>query len=132
MTSRWKNRIIVGGAVGMPLLIAVWLLTPANTAVPSTYVFLTTLVIAIALVGLITWDNGLATDSMAQVIHDVDVTPSTGPDVSNPADGTSTSTSRWNAWQSRGDALAATGRMRALLGLSGTLTSALLLYSWLR
>jgi hypothetical protein len=82
------------------------------------------------LVGLITWDNGLATGSMAQVIHDVDVTPSTGPDLASPADGTSAS--RWNAWQSRGDALASAGRMRALLALSVALTCALLFYAWLR
>ena len=95
MTSRWQNRVIVGLAVGMPVVIAVWLLTPANIAVPSTYMFLATLGIAMALVSLITWDNGLATGTIAQVIHDVDVTPSTGPDVSNSADGTRTS--RWNA-----------------------------------
>ena len=130
MTSLLQTRLTVGIAVAMPLALAVWLLTPAGAAVPSTYVFIATLVIATALVGLMTWDNGLATGSMAQVIHDVDVTPSTGPDLASPADGTSAS--RWNAWQSRGDALASTGRMRALLALSVTLTGALLFYAWLR
>jgi hypothetical protein len=114
----------------MPFVLAVWLLTPVGAAVPSTYVFVVTLVIAMVLVGLITWDNGLATGSMAQVIHDVDVTPSTGPDLASPADGTSAS--RWNAWQSRGDGIASAGRMRALLALSAALTSALLFYAWLR
>jgi hypothetical protein len=130
MTSLMQTRMTVGTAVAMPFAVAVWLLTPAGAVVPSTYVFIATLFIAMALVGLITWDNGLATGSMAQVIHDVDVTPSTGPDLASPADGTSAS--RWNAWQSRGDALASAGRMRALLALSVALTCALLFYAWLR
>ena len=130
MTSLMQTRMTVGVAAGMPVALAVWLLTPAGAAVPSTYVFLATLVVAMVLVGLITWDNGLSTGSMAQVIHDVDVTPSTGPDVSGPSEGSGTS--RWNAWEARGDALAASGRLRALLALSGALTSALLLYAWLR
>lgn len=130
MTSLMQTRMTVGAAVAVPLALAVWLLTPAGAAVPSTYVFIATLVIAMVLVGLITWDNGLATGSMAQVIHDVDVTPSTGPDLASPADGTSES--RWNAWLSRGDAVASAGRMRALLALSAALTSALLFYAWLR
>jgi hypothetical protein len=130
MTSLTQNRVTVAVALGVPFVLAVWLLTPVGAAVPSTYVFVVTLVIAMVLVGLITWDNGLATGSMAQVIHDVDVTPSTGPDLASPADGTSAS--RWNAWQSRGDAIASAGRMRALLALSAALTSALLLYAWLR
>ena len=88
MTSLMQTRMTVGAAVAMPFAVAVWLLTPAGGVVPSTYVFIATLVIAMALVGLITWDNGLATGSMALVIHDVDVTPSTGPDLASPADGT--------------------------------------------
>jgi hypothetical protein len=128
LTSLMQNKITVGVAVGMPFAIAVWLLTTVGAAVPSTYVFVATLVIAIGLVGLNTWNNGLATGSIAQVIHDVDVTPSTGPDVFNPADGASTSW--WNAWQSRGEALAHTGRIHALLALSAAVTSALLLYAW--
>lgn len=62
------------------------------------------------------------------MIHEADRTPLTAP-ASRPVD--QTSASRWDAWQSRGDALAYTGRVRALLALSAAVTGALLFYAWL-
>lgn len=123
-----ENRITIAAVVGVPCIAALWLLTSGTTAVPSTYVFVALVAVAMAFVGLNTWNNGQATGSMAQVIHQADITPST--------ELTSTTVeqarvSRWDMWQSRGDALAHTGRIRALLALSIAVTGAVLFYVWL-
>jgi hypothetical protein len=65
---------------------------------------------------------------MAQVINRADATPSTQTllttvDQSN--------TSAWDAWQSRGDALAHDGRLRAVLTFGIVVTGLVLFYVWI-
>ena len=127
MTSHRPNRITIVAAFVVPAAVAVWLWTAAAAAVPSTSAFIAVLLISAALVGLNTWKNGQATGSLAQVIHEADTrhgTPASGP-------GDPSGTTRWDIWQSRGDALVATDRDRALLAASAVVTGALLLYAWL-
>lgn len=127
MTSLIRNRITVAAAIGVPCAVALWLLTTATAAVPSTYVLTALLLISIGLIGLNTWNNSQPTGSMAQVIHEADITPGTKADVRDAGE---TSASRWNAWQARGDGLSHTGRIRALVVLSAVVTGALLFYGW--
>ena len=123
-----ENRLTIAAAVGVPCAAALWLLTSGTAAVPSTYLFVVLVAAAMAVVGLNTWNNGQAAGSLAQVIHEADITPATEL-ASRPVE--LASGSRWDTWQSRGDALAHTGRIRALLALSIAATGAVLLYAWL-
>lgn len=115
-------------AIALPCALALWLVATATSAVPSTYMFLALLAAAVAIIGFTTWNNGQASGSIGQVIHEAD----TGLNV-NPASPTTAdaSASRWNAWLSRGDGVAYTGRVRALLVFSIVTTGAILFYMWL-
>jgi hypothetical protein len=115
-------------AVALPCAAALWLLTTAASPVPSTYAFFAVLVASLAVVAMKTWNGGQPTGSMAQVIHTADVAPAGKPAARDTGQ---TSASRWNAWQSRGEELAETGRARALLAFGLALTGALLLYAWI-
>jgi hypothetical protein len=126
MTSVAQNRIALAVAVVAPCALGLWILSTRTAAFPSTYVFFALLFIALALIGLNIWQNR-ATGSMAQVIYEADVTPLTTP----PSPLAHQSSGRWGAWQSRGDALAHTWRVRAMLAFSAALTGALLFYVWL-
>ncbi len=128
MTALARDRMTVGIAIGLPCALALWLLATATTAEPSTYLFMALLAIAVAFIAFTTWNNGQASGSIGQVIHEVD----TGLKV-NAADdpAADTSASRWSAWMSRGDRLAYTGRVRALLVFSIVTTGAILIYLWL-
>jgi hypothetical protein len=128
MTSITQHRITVAIALAIPSSVALWLLTPAGSAVSSTYVFVALLVAATAVIGLNTWNNGQPASSMAQMLHDADAKASIAPALI-PAD--NTPTARWAAWQLRGDTAAETGRVRALLGFSLIVTAALLFAAWL-
>ena len=127
MTSVMQNRIAVAVAVAVPSVVALWLWTTAAAAVPSTYAFVALLLLSVALVGFNTWNNGQPTGSLAQVIHETDIT--SPPAGSSPAD--AGARSRWDAWISRGEAISATGRVRTLLVLSAVVTVALLFYAWI-
>ena len=81
MTTLTRKRITVAAAVGLPVGIALWLLT-ATTAVTSTHVFLALLVISTGFIAYNTWNNGQATSSMAQVIHEAEIAPVTSRNVS--------------------------------------------------
>ena len=128
MTFAKESRLTIAVAVGALCVAGLWVSTSSGPAVPSTYVFIVLVAVAMVLVGLNTWNNGQATGSMAQVIHEADMTPSTEL-ASTTVD--QASASRWDTWQSRGDALVHTGRIRALLALSIAATGAVLLYAWL-
>jgi hypothetical protein len=128
MTSTTQHRITVGIALAIPSIVALWLLTPAGSAVSSTYVFVALLVAATAVVGLNTWVNGQPASSMAQILHDADVKASIAPALI-PAD--TTSATRWAAWRLRGDTATEAGQVRALLGFSLLVTAALLFAAWL-
>jgi hypothetical protein len=131
MTSFTNNRLTLAAAIAVPFAAAAWwLFSAAAPAVASTYVFIALLVIAAAVVGLNTWYNGQPTGSMAQVIYEANMTPhitATNP-VSPPV--SVATASGWDAWQARGEALAYTGRVRAILAFSMAATGALLLYKW--
>ena len=127
MTSLMQNRIAIAVAVVVPSVVALWLWTTAAAAVPSTYAFVALLVLSMALVGFNTWNNSQPTGSLAQVIHEAEITPAMG--ALRPAD-RGGRTPR-HIWQGRGDALAPTGRVRGLLALSAAVTVALLLYAWI-
>ena len=115
-------------AIALPCALALWLLGTATSAVPSTYMFVALLAAAVAFIGFTTWNNGQASGSIGQVIHEAD----TGLKVSQASPTTAdTSASRWKAWVSRGDGLAFTGRARALLVFSIVVTGAILIYVWL-
>ena len=62
---------------------------------------------------------------MAQVINRADATPSTQTPLTTVDQ---TNTSAWDAWQSRGDALAHDGRLRALLTFGLVVTGLVLFY----
>ena len=126
MTSVMQNRIAVAVAVVVPCAVALWLWTTAAAAVPSTYAFVALLLLSVAFVGFNTWNNGQPTGSLAQVIHEAEITPAPAP---RPAD--RSGRTPWDIWQGRGAALAGTGRVRALLALSAVVTVALLLYAWI-
>ena len=131
MTSLTENRLTLAAALAVPFAAAAWWLFSAAPAVASTYAFIALLVIALAVVGLNTWYNGQPTGSMAQAIYEANRTPDTAATtipVSSAVD--VTTASRWDAWQARGEALAYTGRVRALLAFSIVATGALLLYAW--
>jgi len=128
MTAVTQNRVTVAIALAIPCTIALWLMTPAGGAVSSTYAFVALLLAATAAVGLNTWHNSQPASSLAQVLHDADLTASTQP-AANQVD--QTSAARWAAWQLRGDAAAEAGRVRALLGFSLIVTAALLFAAWL-
>jgi hypothetical protein len=132
MTSRTENRLTLTAALALPFAAAAWwLFIAAAPAVASTYVFIALLVIALALVGLNTWHNGQPTRSMAQVIYEANGTPDAASTTRPVSSAVNVPTaSRWDAWQARGDALASTGRARALLAFSVAATGALLLYAW--
>jgi hypothetical protein len=123
MPHRSQNRIILSVALLLPCTASLWLLTVPGTMGPSTYAVLAGLIIATAAIGLNSWKNSQPTGSMGQLIHETDMTPRaiTVPEA--------TSASRWDAWQRRGDALAQTGRVRALLALSVAVTGTLF-YAW--
>jgi hypothetical protein len=77
-----ENRLTIAVA-GVLSAATLWLWTSGAAAVPSTYVFIGLVAVAMALVGLNTWKNAQATGSMAQIIHDADTRPSTEPRVHN-------------------------------------------------
>ena len=89
MTSFTRDRLTLGIAVALPAAAVLWMLTAQTLAAPSTYVFVVLLVAALGVIGFNTWRNSQATASVAQVIHEADVTPvaATRP----PADQTSAS-----------------------------------------
>ena len=132
MTSRTENRLTLSAAFAVPFAAAAsWLFMASAPAVASTYVFVALLVMAVAVVGLNTWHNGQPPGGMAQVIYEANRTPhpsSPTTPVSRPVN--VATASRWDAWQARSDALAYTGRVRALLAFSIAATGALLLYAW--
>jgi hypothetical protein len=74
-----------------------------------------------------TWQNAQATGSVGQLLHETEVGV-VAPVVAGKVG--STSASRWQAWQMRGDAAARTGRIRALLALSLATTFAIV-YVWI-
>ena len=133
MTSITEDKLTLSAALAVPSAAAAWwLFIAASPAVASTYAFIAVLVIALALVGLNSWHNGRPNESMSQVIHEANRTPDT-TSTTPPASPTSvnvTPASRWDAWQARSDALAHTGRVRAVLAFSVAATSALLFYAW--
>ena len=133
MTSLTDNRLTMAAALAVPFAAAAWwLFIAAAPAVASTYAFVALLVIAVMLVGLNTWRNGQPTGSVAQVIYEADTTPGASPTTmpaARPAADLATA-SRWDAWWIRGEELAYTGRLRALLAFSIAATGALLLYAW--
>jgi hypothetical protein len=65
---------------------------------------------------------------MAQVINQADATPSTQSPLRTVEQ---INTSAWDAWQSRGDALAHDGRLRALLTFGIVVTGLVLFYVWI-
>lgn len=75
MTSVTRDRITLGVAVAAPAGMVLWMLATQTAAVPSTWVFVALLTIALGVIGFNTWHNSRATGSMAQVIHETDVTP---------------------------------------------------------
>jgi hypothetical protein len=128
MTSLKQNRIIVAIALLLPSAVSLWLLTRSATAVTATDAGLVALLIATALIGLNTWKNGQPTGSIGQLIHETDVAPSYSANARRALD--LTNARRWDAWYTRGESVAYTGRVRALLALSVVATAALL-YVWL-
>ena len=133
MTSLTEDRLTLTGALAVPSAAAAWwLFIAASPAVASTYAFIAVLVIALALVGVNSRHNGQPAGSMAQLIYEANRTPDTTSTTSpvSPTTVNVSSASRWDAWQARGDALAYTGRVRALLAFSAAATSALLFYAW--
>jgi hypothetical protein len=72
------NRLTIAVALGVLCVAGLWLWTSSGPAVPS-YVFIGLVAVAMVLVGLNTWNNGQATGSMAQIIHDADATQSKEP-----------------------------------------------------
>jgi hypothetical protein len=114
-----QNGITLAVALFLPCTASLWLLTVPGTMGSSTYAVLAALIIATATIGLITWKNGQPTGSMGQLIHHTDMTPC-AITVPEP-----TRASRRDKWRRRGDALAQTGRVRALLALSVAVTGAL-------
>jgi hypothetical protein len=129
MTSFEQNRIIVTIALLLPCVASLWLLTRSGSTVPATTVGLVALLIATAIIGFNSWKNGQPTGSIGQLIHETDVEPLPSPNARPALD--PTNARRWDAWRVRGEALAYTGRVRALLALSVVATAALL-YVWLR
>jgi hypothetical protein len=127
MTSLTQDRMTVAIAIALPCALAVWLLATATSAVPSTYMFVALLAVAVAFIGFTIWNNGQASGSIAQVIHEADT--AVGVNAAGPT--ADTSASRWYWWVSRGDSLAYTGRVRALLVFSIVVTGAMLFYMWL-
>lgn len=116
-----RNRTTLAVALLLPVTTWLWLLAVPGAVGSSTYAMFAAIVIAMAVIGLTTWKNSQATGSMGQLLHETDLSPHAVPIVTE-----STNASRWQSWQIRGDALAETGRVRALLGLSVALTGALL------
>jgi hypothetical protein len=125
MTSLTQDRMTVAVSLLLPSAATLWLLTRSSTMVPGSYAAFGALVIATTLIALNTWKNGQPTSSVGQLIYEVDVTSS--PTVRGTVE--LTNAERWDAWQRRGEALAHTGRLRALLALSVVATAALL-YIW--
>lgn len=124
MTAVTQNRMTLGLAIAAPCVVALWILTTRSAAMPSTYMFVTIFVIGVGIVGFNTWRNSRATGSMAQVIHEADVSGAV-PVV------TETVTPGRRAWEARRDADANRRRVRGLLALSAATTGVLLLYAWL-
>ncbi len=73
MTLSMQNKIVVTVAVAVACALA-WLWMSTSAATPSTYAFFALLLLSVALVGFNTWNNGQPTGSMAQVIHEADIT----------------------------------------------------------
>lgn len=121
MTTR--NRTTLAVAFLLPCAVSLGMMAMSGTMASSTYAMVAALLTATAAIGLTTWKNGQASGSMGQLLHETDLTPVTAR--AAPAT-EATSASRWHSWQMRGDVLAETGRVRALLGLSVALTGALL------
>ena len=65
---------------------------------------------------------------MEQVMNPADTTPSTQTSL-RPVD--QVNAAAWDAWQSRGDALAHDGRLRALLTFAIVVTGLVLFYVWI-
>lgn len=128
MTSFKQNSIIVAIALLLPCAVSLWLLTRSGTTVPATTAGLAALLIATALIGFNTWNNGQPIGSVGQLIHETDVVPLSSANARPALD--PTNARRWDAWRMRGESLAYTGRVRALLALSVAAT-ATLLYVWL-
>ncbi len=124
MTSVMQNRLTLGIAIAAPCAVAFWILTTRSGAIPSTYMFVIVLAIAVGIVGFNTWRNGQATGSMAQVIHEADISGAV-PVATEPA------TPGRRAWEARRDADANASRVRGLLALSAAVTGVLLFYVWL-
>ena len=125
MTSLMQNRIAVAVAVLVPSVVALWLWTTAAAAVPSTYAFVALVVLSMAFVGFNTWNNSQPTGSLAQVIHEADITPATGPSA-RP-----TVAAGHAGMSGKVAAIRSPGRLRGLLALSAVVTVALLLYAWI-
>jgi hypothetical protein len=88
MISPKQNRIIVAIALLLPSVASLWLLTRSITAVTATDAGLVMLVIATALIGLNTWNNGQPTGSIGQLIYETDVVPSSPANVRAAVDAT--------------------------------------------
>ncbi len=125
MTSLMQNRIAVAVAVLVPSVVALWLWTTAAAAVPSTYAFVALLVLSIALIGFNTWSNSQPTGSLAQVIHEADITPATGPS-SRP-----TVAAGHAGMSGKVAAIRSAPPGRTLLAVSAVVTVALLVYAWI-
>lgn len=126
MTTITQHRITLAAALVLPCIALLTVLPVPG--ISSTYAMFAALLIATAAIGFNTWKNGQATGSLGQLIYETETTPLTTAAVRVHE---STSASRWAAWQNRGDALAQTGRVRALLALSLATTGVLLLYAWI-
>lgn len=127
MTTITQHRITLAAALVLPCIALLTVLPVPG--ISSTYAMLAALLIATVAIGFNTWRNGQATGSMGQLIYETETTSLTPAAVRVVHE--STSASRWAAWQNRGDALAQTGRVRALLALSLATTGVLLLYAWI-
>lgn len=124
MTSVMQNRMTLSLAIAVPFAVALWILTSRSGVFPSTYMFVAIFVMAVGIVGFNTWRNSRATGSMAQVIHEADVSGAV------PV-ATEAVTPGRRAWEARRDADAHANRVRGLLALSAAVTGVLLFYAWL-
>ena len=101
MTSLKQNRIILAIALLLPCVVSLWFLTRSTTAVTATGAGLVALLIATALIGLNTWNNGQPTGSIGQLIYETDAVPSSPANARPALDATTTTARRWDAWYAR-------------------------------
>ncbi len=80
MISIAQNRLTLALTLGVPCAAAFWILGAGTNALPSTFVFVALIIGAMGVVGLNAWNNSQATGSMAQVIHETDISPVTAED----------------------------------------------------